>query len=424
MLKLTKWIFLGTGFCIVGSVYAQDNSSINTYSPYSMYGLGDLAQPGFTATGNMGGITTGVRETKQIDYVNPAGASARDSLTFVLDFGGEMKNFYSKTATLNTSYNTANFHHLAVAFPIGRFGVSAGMTPFSSVGYEVERREWDDNITANMGDVRYFYRGENGINQLFLNVGFNATKRLAVGAGVRYLFGNVSHYYNVLFNSNAYYSSIYSSEVQKISDFVPSLGAQYTQPLTDKHHMVLGASWQPQVNLSGTQNINSQIYTVGGYDTVSSSSKSSLVLMPMQLNFGASITATEKWMLGAEFNYQDWSKTKVINHTDVMGRSYNLRLGGYYIPNRYDVRYFWKRMTYRGGLRYSQTPSLYNGSTVTDIALNAGLSFPMRGAGYLNAGMEVGRRGATTQGMVQETYITISVGITLFEAWFVKYRYE
>ncbi|MDR3365656.1 MAG: hypothetical protein LBO71_01615 [Prevotellaceae bacterium] len=424
MLKLTKWTFFGAGFWIIGSVYAQDNSSINTYSPYSMYGLGDLAQPGLTATGNMGGITTGVRESKQIDYVNPAGASARDSLTFVLDFGGEMRNFYANTATRSTSYNTANFRHIAAAFPVGRFGVSVGMAPFSSVGYEVERRERRDYMVASMGDVRYLYRGEDGINQLFLNLGFNATKRLAIGAGVRYLFGSISHYYNVKFNTNAYYSNIYSSEVQKISDFVPTLGAQYTHPLGSSHRMVLGASLQPQVNLSGTQSILSQISFSRGYDTAYSASGSSRTLMPMQLNFGASVTANEKWMLGADFSYQDWSKTKVINSTDEMGRSYNLRLGGYYIPNRYDVRYFWKRMTYRGGLRYSQTPPLYNGNTVRDVALNAGFSFPMRGAGYLNAGVEVGQRGATKQGMVQETYLTVSVGITLFEAWFVKYKYE
>ncbi|MDR3188322.1 MAG: hypothetical protein LBT94_03950 [Prevotellaceae bacterium] len=424
MLKLTKWIFLGAGCWITGAVYAQDNSSINTYSPYSMYGFGDIAQPGFTSTGSMGGITTGVREAKQIDYVNPAGASARDSLTFVLDFGGEMKNFYAKTSSLNTSYNTANFRHIAVAFPIRRFGVSLGIIPFSNVGYEVEQRERNDEIVASMGDVRYRYSGENGINQLFLNVGFNATNRLAVGVGARYLFGSISHYYNVLFNSNAYYSNVYSSEVQKIADVIPTLGAQYTLPMDSRRHVVLGASWQPQTRLSGTQSSLSQIAASSGYDTVHSAYGSSQTTMPMQLNLGASITASEKWMLGAELNYQDWSKTKVINHTDELGRSYNLRLGGYYIPNRYDVRYFWKRMTYRGGLRYSQTPPLYRGNTVTDIALNAGFSFPMRGAGYLNAGLEVGRRGSTAHGMVQESYLTISVGMTLFEAWFVKYRYE
>jgi hypothetical protein len=409
---------------MIGSVYAQDNSSINTFSPYSIYGLGDIAQPGFTSTGSMGGITTGVRESRQIDYVNPAGASARDSLTFVIDFGGEMRNFYSKTATLNTSYNTANFHHLAVAFPIKQLGITFGIAPFSSVGYEVELREQNDNIVANMGDVRYLYRGEDGINQLFLNVGFNATKNLSVGVGGRYLFGSISHYYNVLFNSNAYYSNIYSSKVQKISDFIPVFGAQYAKPLSDNRHIVLGASWQPQVKLSGTQNVLSRVSSNSRYDTAYSLSNNSLTLMPMQLNLGASITSFEKWMLGAELNYQDWSKTKVISSAGEMGRAYSLRLGGYYIPNRYDVRYLWKRMTYRGGLRFSQMPPLYNGNTVKDIAVNVGFSMPMRGAGYLNAGVELGQRGATNGGMVQEAYVTFSVGITLFEAWFVKYKYE
>ncbi|MDR1343565.1 MAG: hypothetical protein LBK18_09995 [Prevotellaceae bacterium] len=425
MLRLNKWTFLGVGFWIAGSVYAQDNSSINTYSPYSMYGLGDIAQPGLTATGSMGGITTGVREKRQIDYVNPAGASARDSLTFVLDFGGEMRNFYSRTASQSTTYNTANFHHLALAFPVKRIGVSLGITPFSSVGYEFERRELNDSLVASMGDVRYLYRGENGINQIFLNLGYNITQHFSAGVGVRYYFGSISHYYNVQQNTNAYYANIRSSKTQKISDFAPVLGVQYAQPLSGTRSIALGASWQPEVNLSGTQSTLSQIVgTSNTSDTAYSSSVASSVKLPMQLNLGASITASEKWMLGAEFGYQDWSKTVVMNNPNELGRSYSFRLGGYYIPNRYDVRYFWKRITYRGGLRYSQTPFLHNGYAVRDMSLNFGVSIPMRGAGYLNAGVEAGQRGATGHGLVQETYVNFSLGITLFEAWFVKYKYE
>jgi hypothetical protein len=390
-----------------------------------MYGLGDIAQPGLTSTGGMGGITTGVREARRIDYVNPAGASARDSFTFVLDFGGEMRNFYSSTATRSTSYNTANFHHLALAFPIGRFGLNFGVTPFSSVGYEFERSEQNDDLVASMGDVRYLYRGEDGVNQLFLNIGFNLTQYFSAGVGVRYYFGNISHYYNVQHNTNAYYLDIRSSKVQKISDFAPVLGAQYEQPLDSRRSLTLGVSWQPQMNLSGTQSALSLVSSDSRYDTAYSASGASMVVMPMLLTLGASITTPEKWMLGAEFSYQDWSKTRVMNNIiNELGRSYSISMGGYYIPNRYDVRYFWKRMTYRGGLRYSQTPFLHNGNTVRDIAVTAGVSMPMRGAGYLNAAIEVGLRGATTRGMVRETYVNLSVGITLFEAWFVRYRYE
>jgi hypothetical protein len=292
------------------------------------------------------------------------------------------------------------------------------------VGYEFERREQNDDLVADMGDVRYLYRGENGINQMCLNLGFNVNRYFSAGVGARYYFGNISHYYSVQHNTNAYYSDIRSSKVQKISDFVPVLGAQYTHPLGDRRSMVLGASWQPQMDLNGKQSTLSLAGSENLYDTAYSVSGSSPIVMPMLLTLGGSITTPEKWMLGAEFSYQDWSKTRVMNNIDELGRSYSVRLGGYYIPNRYDVRYFWKRMTYRGGLRYSQTPFLHNGNTVRDIAVNAGVSMPMRGAGYLNAAIEVGQRGATNHGMVRETYVNLSVGITLFEAWFVKYKFE
>ncbi len=422
------WVFL-TG----GIAFAQENNSLNTYTPYSLYGFGDIVQQGLTYTGNMAGITTGVRDVRQIDYVNPAGATARDSvMNFVLDLGGELKNFYSKSATTSTSYNTGNFHHLAVAFKMGRFGVNFGITPYSEVGYEIEKRETDSTIVATANDVRYKYRGEDGINQIFLNLGFDITRNFAVGVGAKYYFGSLSRYYNTIYAASTTFCNTYSSEILEVSSVVPVFGAQYTLNL-DKakgRHMVFGASFQPGINMSGKETLLSKVsilesstaYSID--DTVKYQyAGNTKVLMPMQFNVGASIVSTDRWMLGAEFNYQDYSKTEIMGSHD-MGASYSVRLGGYYIPNFYDVRYFLKRWTYRGGIRYSQTPFIHNGNTVNDLAISAGISMPMRGAGYLNLGAEVGRRGNTSNGMVQETYVNFTLGITLFESWFRKYQYE
>jgi hypothetical protein len=424
-----KTSILVVALLAAAAVRAQDNS-LNTYSLYSIYGLGDIAPQGFTSTSSMSGITTGVRESRQIDYVNPAGATARDSLAFVLDFGGEMRNFYSRTATSSTSYNTANFHHLAFAFGAGRFGFNAGITPFSRVGYEIERREADPVIVANMGDVRYLYRGENGLSQLFFNLGFNITNRLAVGLGGRYFFGNISQYYNVINSTSSSYLNTYSSHVQRVSSWAPVLGAHYTHPMDRGRKLVLGASWQPTVKLGGTKTeqslVSSDAYSTSvARDTIVSSSGWATLNLPMQLSLGASYTASEKWMLGAELALRDWSKTEVLNTAaGEMGLSYDLKLGGYYIPNLYDVRYFWKRFTYRGGLRYSQTPYLHNGSSVKDVAATFGVSVPAGRAGALSAGLEVGRRGNTRNGLIQENYVNVSVSITILEAWFMRFRYE
>ncbi len=407
--------------------FAQENNSLNTYTPYSISGLGDIVQQGLTSTGSMAGISCGVRDVYQIDYTNPAGASARDSvMNFVLDFGGEMKNFYSKTTTKSTSYNTGNFHHLAAAFAVGRkFGVNIGITPFSEVGYEIEKREKTDSIVATAGDVRYQYRGEDGLNQVFLNLGFSPMPSLAVGVGAKYYFGTLSRYYNTVYSTNAYYYSTYSSDLLKVSNMVPVFGAQYTLNMNPKKgtRAVFGVSYQPQMKLGATENVTSTVESSVSSDTAYGFSNNVKVLMPMQLNVGASVMATDRWMLGAEFNYQDWSKTDVMGSLGDMGTSYSVKLGGYYIPNRYDVRYFLKRLTYRGGLRYSQTPYVHNGNKVNDMALTLGVSMPVR-AGMLNFGAEVGRRGTTANGMIQETYLNFSFSITLLESWFRKYQYE
>jgi hypothetical protein len=425
-----KTSILVVALLAAGTAQAQEYNSLNTYSLYSIYGLGDLASQGFTSTSSMSGITTGVRESRQIDYMNPAGATARDSLAFVLDFGGEMRNFYSRTATTSTSYNTANFHHLAFAFGIGRFGFNAGVVPFSRVGYEIERRETDPTIIANMGDVRYLYRGENGLSQLFFNLGFNITNRIAVGLGGRYFFGNISQYYNVVGSTSSYYLNTYSSHVQRISSWAPVLGAHYTHPMDKGRKLVLGASWQPTVKLGGTKTEQSLVTSDANsayvtQDTIYSSSGRATVNLPMQLSLGASYTVSERWMLGAEFALRDWSKTEVLNTAaGEMGLSYDLKIGGYYIPNLYDVRYFWKRFTYRGGLRYSQTPYLHKGSSVKDMAATFGVGVPAGRAGALNLGLEVGRRGSINNGLIQETYVNVSVSITILEAWFMRFRYE
>lgn len=414
---LLWWVALASG-----TAAAQENNSLNTYTPYSMYGFGDLVRPGLTATGAMAGITTGVRDLRQVDFVNPAGATARDSvLNFVLDFGGELKNFYSKSGATSTSYNTGNFHHLVAAFRAGRFGVNFGATPYSRVGYEVEKRESNDSVMATAGEVRYLYRGEDGLNQLFFNMGFDITPSLAVGVGARYFFGNLSRYFNTEYASSNFYNT-YSSSVLKLSNVVPVFGAQYTLNFSKAKRMVFGASFQPGVDMKATEVVSSVVYGVKD-DTAFYSSKSANVLMPMQLNAGLSIVSGDRWMLGADFCYQDFSAVKVMGASD-MGASYSVKLGGHYTPNLYDVRYFLKRLTYRGGLRYERTPYQFQGRAVSDVAVTAGVTMPMRGAGYLSVGAEVGRRGTTSHGMVRETYVNISVGVTLFESWFRKYQYE
>ena len=57
----------------MGAVAQNLTSSVNTYSPYSMYGLGELTTPGNVAMRSMGGVGVAMLSTNMVNLLNPAG---------------------------------------------------------------------------------------------------------------------------------------------------------------------------------------------------------------------------------------------------------------------------------------------------------------------------------------------------------------
>ena len=60
-------------------------SSINAFSPYSMYGLGELRTPGTLQTRSMGGVGVGMRNAAAVNLLNPAAYSAVRPKSFLAD---------------------------------------------------------------------------------------------------------------------------------------------------------------------------------------------------------------------------------------------------------------------------------------------------------------------------------------------------
>ena len=70
------------------SAMAQ-TSSINAFSPYSMYGIGELQTPGVVAQRSMGGVGLGMRSSVMVNPLNPAAYSLTPRQGFLFDFGVE-----------------------------------------------------------------------------------------------------------------------------------------------------------------------------------------------------------------------------------------------------------------------------------------------------------------------------------------------
>ncbi|MFA7459152.1 MAG: hypothetical protein WCY73_06995, partial [Bacteroidales bacterium] len=153
---------------------AQTMDALGTFTPYSMFGVGEVVRPGTSLNRSMGGIGAGLRDNRYINYLNPASASARDSLSFMLDFGLMQNNFMNTDGIRSSAYNAFNMHHIIMSFPIWKSSaMQMGIIPYSNVGYRFVEDESREDILANVGAFRYYHYGQGSINQAF--AAFSAT---------------------------------------------------------------------------------------------------------------------------------------------------------------------------------------------------------------------------------------------------------
>ena len=108
MVKLSshRWLFL---LALLVSIAAYPQGG--TISPYSQYGLGEIAQKGGGLNQGMNGLGIGVHRSYLVNPLNPASYAMVDSLTMLFDVGisGQITNYNEngkkeKTKTGNFEY--------------------------------------------------------------------------------------------------------------------------------------------------------------------------------------------------------------------------------------------------------------------------------------------------------------------------------
>src|SRR6056297_3389215 len=198
MHKMNKRISILAALFMVLAIPAI--SQVNTYSPYTRFGLGDLSQEGFGQNMGMGGTGIAMRDENKLNYLNPAAYTARDSMSVLLDFGlNGYKNNY-KTNTATSEWYNANFHHLALSVPIGKnFAMGTGIVPYSSVGYN-NKQEYNDLGTGDAID--YYFKGNGGILKYFLGMSAEMFNRISVGVNMNYLHGDITRQRLISFPKN------------------------------------------------------------------------------------------------------------------------------------------------------------------------------------------------------------------------------
>ena len=420
---------------VCAGAYAQEGA-YGAYSPYSIYGIGDISKEGTAFNKGMGGTGIATRNKRFINYLNPAAVTARDSLSFMADFGLSQNNKVFSQGDMKSANNTFNIYDFAMSFPIYRSSAfMVGITPFSDVGYDFSSIETNQDIIGNTGNIRYDSYGNGSIYQLFFGAGVTLWKKLSLGAEGIYYFGNIDKITNMNY-SNSSYRSINSGNELNLNAFTGKFGIQYEQKIKDNVSLTVGATYRMGTNLKGY----STEYRYANLSSVSDTLRhnidtlSSALRIADEIGLGIALKSGDKW--AAEFNYlrSNWSNSGFdkVSGFGVVGNSkfsstvsQSFRAGFEITPNRNDIRYFLRRCTYRAGVYYDQAYYKLDGNNVNSMGLTLGFTLPVfRWYNGLSLGVDLGQKSSTRNNMIRERYAMFVIGFNIHDIWFQKQQYN
>ena len=434
--KIEKAIAL-TVFLVISICVSAQNGTYGAYSPYSIYGIGDISKEGTSYNKSMGGTGIANRNKKFINYLNPAAVTARDSLSFMADFGLVQNNTVFSQGDLRSAHNTFNIYDFVLSFPIYRSSAfMVGITPYSDVGYDFSSIETDPDIIGNTGNISYDSYGAGSVYQAFIGAGVTFWKRLSVGAEAIYYFGNLDKITNMDY-TDASYRSLNSGSELTVRGLTGKFGLQYEQKLGGDVSMIIGATYKMGTGMKGYSknfryaNQSSVVDTLRyNVDTLAASG----MRFGDELGIGISIKGGEKWT--AEFDYlrSDWRKSgfdsaqgfAVVGESSFSSTvSQSFRAGFEIVPNRNDIRYYFKRCSYRAGVYYDQAYYKMDGNNVNSMGITLGITLPVyQWHNGISLGVDLGQRASTRNDMIRERYATFFIGFNIHDIWFRKIQYN
>jgi len=405
-------------------LFGINNLSISqsiTYSPYSMFGIGELEQgdPGrFSGLGNVG---IGIKSNQSLSRMNPASYTGLDSLSFTFDatFSGRLSDYTNGNEWQENWMG--NLKKLAFGFRVTPFwATSIGFVPFSSMGYSISKVKSFEGSSLSYEDK---FTGSGSVNKLYLGNAISLTKHLSFGANINYIFGTFVKKEEVL--SDYFSTTNYISSENYVHNFNLDFGLQYSNTIGSDENFkyTLGAVYayknQLRVNhdefvyQSGTEVDLTEDDYLGHFD------------LPMSYGGGFSITHKSGLMLAADFYKQNWSKLESSDDAVKYVDDNRYSVGLEYRPNVRIPKSYFQRMYYQVGATYDETYMKIRGQQIKDSYVSAGLVCPIKSdLSYFCLSFQAGQKGKAGNDLFLERYYQVNFSIIFRDIWFLERKYE
>lgn len=416
--------------------------TINTFSTYTMYGLGELQTQGTLPTRSMGGAGVAQRNAASINLLNPASYSMALQKGVLFNFGLESNTTLSSQKSsgdnLSSSYTSANFHDIALQLPLASgIGLGFSLAPYSSVGYYQNSEE----IMPTIGHISTVYTGSGDVTEVKLGVGWRVAKKLSIGFAAQYYWGDIDRYFTKSITTVTGAGTLLSTsgvDIISVSKFKGQAGVQWSPISNRRHAMTIGGTYDVGGDLS-PRRARVITSTDGAVDDVYAQSDTTTMSMvlPRQTSIGFNYSSP-KWVIVADYTFQNWQDyNDDIEFTESgMDVAYTnvgtLKFGLEYTPRRADARKYGNRISYRAGARLGGYQYTFGGEKLSQLNVSAGVGLPLNVVGItkVDVGLEWGSLGTTksvqvdgaTIGLIKQNQIKFSLGFTMFgdDYWFQR----
>ena len=411
---------------------SAQNGAFSGFSPYSVYGVGDLHPAGTAYNASMGGVGIATRNKRFVNTMNPASITARDSLSFMADFGISGKASLFTQDELKSTKTILNINDFVISFPMWRkTALMVGVQPFSDTGFGMS---YLDTVTSGeqsigyTGNRAYGAAGDGGLNQFFVGASALLWNRLSIGAQYNLYFGTISKYSTSSFGDASYRSQTLGDTLQ-VRAHTAKFGLQYEQPVgTGK--LVVGATYRLKARATGHA---IEYSNVAELDLGTHELEKDNIWLGDEIGAGLAYNQGDKWSFEVDYLRSDWSGSNFDAvrgfrnngvHSFSTSVAQSVKAGFEITPNRNDIRYYFRRCTYRVGAYMDQSYYQVDGKNLMSAGITLGMTLPVfQGYNGITFALDLGQRGFGS-GFVKENYLGFHVGFNIFDIWFRKPQYQ
>ena len=416
MNKLKKLVVVLFVFCGL-SAFAQ----LGTSSPYSRFGLGDLQGNAFPVYNALGGGVAALSSSNSVNPSNPASYTSFRANSFLFSTGGLHNTTQIQNSTDKQVVNNSAFSHLTIAFPISsKLGASFGMLPYSNIGYTLNAR--DTVVNADM-----IYTGDGGLSKVYFGGAYEPFKGFSLGINASYLFGGLNRRKKLDYDDESFFDSRSNSSIN-LKGYYYELGLLYKKELANEKELSFGLTANNNSTLRAKR--TNIVETISGpyeivKDTASNVVEWGEVTLPNYISTGLMYRDGEKWLLIADYSMQNWADYTLLGESDDLSNSMRLSGGLQYTPEFNSVTKYYKRMQYRLGAAYSNTPLTLNDTQLKEMSVSFGFGIPVKKSRTkYDVSLTLGQRGTTDNSLIKEQFVKFGLSVSYDGIWFVKRKYD